>query len=254
MASKGKCMQLWNWETSQWGTGKRKRWENKGEDETLFNDILEKKKRKHSVSSGVQSFGKNVSTAITLPAIIFFIITFSEIAFKSAASQDLSPELSPLDVWGCFDRRGRSQGNSVWTLWAARAALPNHWLRRSGAGCARGPKPGCGPHGGHEHPEILTSAPRIHWDWESAGEPFIYWLHFWTKDNGLIQHVGIFFWSQGVLDEIQSGVQTHGALAGELICSHNAWALKGKKRSMQQSIFQRLLMKTGHLASLQCIC
>lgn len=45
MVSKGKCMQLWNWETSQWGTGKRKRWENKGEDETLFNDILKKKKK-----------------------------------------------------------------------------------------------------------------------------------------------------------------------------------------------------------------
>lgn len=35
----------------------------KEEDETLINDNLEKKIRKNSCSSGVWSFGKNISTA-----------------------------------------------------------------------------------------------------------------------------------------------------------------------------------------------
>lgn len=89
-------------------------------------------------------------------------------------------------------------------------------------------------HIGHKRPETLTSAPLVHWNWEGAWEPLIYWFNFWTKDDGLIQHVGKFFWSQGVLDEIQSGGRTHDALAGELTRSNNALANLGHQRKKKK--------------------
>lgn len=63
---------------------------------------------------------------------------------------------------------------------------------------------------------------------------FIYWLHFWPKHDGLVgwfsAPVCMCFWSQWVLNEIQSGAQTRDALAGELIRTNNVflkyWAQK----------------------------
>lgn len=117
-----------------------------------------------------------------------------------------------------------------------------------------------GPRGGHRH-LIHTSVPPVHWNWEGAQEPFIYWLCFWREVTGWFSiSLRVFSCSQEVLDEIQDGAQTREALVGELICNNTALVNFGhqrkerKKKSMQQSIFQRLLMKTGHLASLQWIC
>lgn len=46
--------------------------------------------------------------------------------------------------------------------------------------------------------------------------------------------VCLFFWSQGVLDEIQSGAWTHDALVGELICRNNAFVNLGHQRKKKQ--------------------
>lgn len=225
--------------------------------------ITWKKIRKNSCSSGVWSFGKNISTATCSCSkhhLYSYMLwdCFQVSCFPGANHWIEFPWCAGMfrKAWalpgGIRQNPPGCQGCALQPMTAERGS----WL------CKGPPATLWAPTGHMVDTNTLRTSPQHPWNTETErvlGSPIFIDSTFGQRMMGWFgTSVRLFFWSQGVLDEIESGAWTRNALAGELICRNNAFVNLGhqrkKNKSMQQSIFQRLLMKTGHLPSLQCIC
>lgn len=164
---------LWSWEPSQLVAGKRKRWENKEEDETFFNDggKMEKfwflrvrvlwEKRKHNYMLLQQTSSLLV---LALRLLSSQLLPRNNLLRARAKHWAKSPWCA-VKFWQAWALPGGSHppGNCELTVkrwsWLCKGA-PS----RLGAFLNH-------IYGGHKHPE--TSAPLVWWNWEDA-QNFIY--------------------------------------------------------------------------------
>ena len=149
---------------------------------------------------------------------------------------------------GCFDRRGSNQGNPVRTL-GSQGCAPQLPAAERGSWLCQGPP-------SRLRASQWTQAPRdLHLSTPGAlklrGCSRALYVLTPLLDKGRWAdsecQLVCFFWSQGLLDEIQSGVQTYDALTCELICSNNAFVnlrhQRGKKNLCKRASFRGSLWK-----------